>query len=124
MTLLGRTMMVSKIHRATVTDANLDYIGSITLDPELMTAADLLENQQVDVLDVTNGNRFTTYAIAGLPGSGTVAVNGAAAHLAGVGDTVIVLAYGLVAESSATAHRPRVVFVDTANRPIAKEAGR
>ncbi|MDR2372730.1 MAG: aspartate 1-decarboxylase [Bifidobacteriaceae bacterium] len=122
MTLLGRTMMLSKIHRATVTDANLDYVGSITLDQELMRAAGLLENQQVDVLNVTNGSRLTTYAMPGPAGSGVVAVNGAAAHLAAVGDTVIVVAYGLVDEASAAACRPRVVFVDDRNRPAAAPA--
>jgi aspartate 1-decarboxylase len=111
-------MMLSKVHRATVTDANRDYIGSITLDSELMSAADLLENQQVDVLNVTTGARLTTYVIPGPPGSGTVAINGAAAHLARAGDIVIVVAYGVVAEDAAARHRPTVVFVDGANRPL------
>jgi aspartate 1-decarboxylase len=102
-----------------VTDANPDYVGSITLDTELMEAAGLLANQQVDVLNVTNGNRLTTYVIPGPAGSGAVAINGAAARRAGVGDTVIVVAYGLVSEDAAAAHRPRVVFVDAANRPAA-----
>jgi aspartate 1-decarboxylase len=117
MTVLGRTMMLSKIHRATVTDANVDYVGSVTIDADLMDAADLLENQQVDVLDVTNGARFTTYVIEGPPGSGTVAINGAAARLAGPGDIVIIVAYGLVQDSAARCHRPRVVLVDGDNRP-------
>jgi aspartate 1-decarboxylase len=119
MTVLGRTMMLSKIHRATVTDADPDYVGSVTIDRHLMEAAGLLENQQVDVLDVTNGNRLTTYVIPGAAGSGTVAVNGAAARLADVGDIVIVVAYGLVQEVTAAYHRPRVVLVDSDNRPQA-----
>jgi aspartate 1-decarboxylase len=108
-------MMLSKIHRATVTGANQDYVGSIAIDRVLMEAADLVEAQQVDVLDVTNGNRLTTYAIPAPAGSGTVTVNGAAAHLVQAGDLVIVVAYGLVSEDSVADHQPRVVFVNLDN---------
>jgi aspartate 1-decarboxylase len=108
-------MMLSKIHRATVTGANRDYVGSIAIDRVLMEAADLYESQQVDVLDVTNGNRLTTYVIPAPAGSGTVTVNGAAAHLVQAGDLVIVVAYGLVGEDTVPHHKPRVVFVDAEN---------
>ena len=92
MTSLLRTMMTGKIHRATVTQADLHYVGSITVDADLLAAADVLPGQQVDVVDVTNGARLTTYAIAGEPGSGQVCVNGAAAHLVHPGDVVILIA--------------------------------
>ncbi|WP_142111648.1 aspartate 1-decarboxylase [Rarobacter incanus] len=115
MTSLIRPMMVGKIHRATVTDADLDYVGSITIDQNLLVAADILVGQQVDVVDVTNGARLTTYAIAGEAGSGIVAVNGAAAHLIRPGDVVIIIAYGSLADQEARTYRPRVVFVDGAN---------
>ena len=118
MTILGRTMLLSKIHRATVTDANLDYVGSITLDRDLMAAVDLVEGQQVDVLNVTNGNRLTTYVIEGPAASGMVAINGAAAHQAAPSDVVIVVAYGLVAETALGQHRPKVAFVDPSNRIV------
>jgi aspartate 1-decarboxylase len=116
---MRRTMMKSKIHRATVTDANLHYVGSVTIDPELMEAADILENEKVDVLDVTNGNRLTTYAIPGAPGRGEVCLNGAAAHLVHKGDLVILVSYAEYEEEEARRHRPRVVFVDENNRPLA-----
>ncbi|MDR1393744.1 MAG: aspartate 1-decarboxylase [Bifidobacteriaceae bacterium] len=109
-------MLLSKIHRATVTQADLAYVGSLTLDADLMAASGLAESQQIDVLDVTNGNRLTTYLIAGQAGSGVVGINGAAAHLIMPGDTVIIAAYGLVAEQDVASHQPRVVFVDSANR--------
>lgn len=111
-----RPMMTGKIHRATVTAADLDYVGSITLDAELLLAADILEGEQVDVVDVTNGARLTTYAIAGEAGSGVVCVNGAAAHLIGPQDVVIVIAYGLLPDDEARTYAPRVVHVDAANR--------
>jgi len=114
---MRRTLMKSKIHRATVTDADLHYQGSVTIDPELMAAADILESERVDVLDVTNGNRLTTYAIAGAPGRGEVCLNGAAAHLVHRGDLVILVTYAEYEEAEARAHRPRVVFVDERNRP-------
>lgn len=115
---MRRTLMKSKIHRATVTDANLHYQGSVTLDPLLMEAADILENERVDVLDVTNGNRLTTYAIPGAPGRGEVCLNGAAAHLVSKGDLVIVVTYAEYEEEEARRHRPTVVFVDERNRIV------
>ena len=115
---IQRPMLLSKIHRATVTDANIDYIGSITLDPVLMRAADLLEGQQVDVLDVSNGARLTTYVITGQENSGELTINGAAAHLIHPGDVVIVVAYGLIDESAARQHHPIVVHVNSANQVI------
>ena len=115
---MRRTLMKSKIHRATVTDANLHYQGSVTLDPLLMEAADILENERVDVLDVTNGNRLTTYAIPGAPGRGEVCLNGAAAHLVSKGDLVIVVTYAEYEEQEARRHLPTVVFVDERNRIV------
>lgn len=119
---MRRTLMKSKIHRATVTDANLHYQGSVTLDPLLMEAADILEHERVDVLDVTNGNRLTTYAIPGAPGRGEVCLNGAAAHLVARGDLVILVTYAEYEEDEARRHRPRVVFVDERNRAVAVPA--
>ncbi len=118
-------MMISKIHRATVTQADLDYVGSITIDVDLLRAADLLPGQQVDVVDVTNGARLTTYVIAGPPGGGDVRINGAAAQLVHPGDVVIVIAYGQLDDAEARTYRPRVVFVDARNRLVAEgdEAG-
>ena len=115
---MRRTMMKSKIHRATVTDANLHYQGSVTIDPVLMEAADILENERVDVLDVSNGNRLTTYAIPGAPGRGEICLNGAAAHLVSKGDLVILVTYAEFEEEEARRHQPRLVFVDEANRAL------
>jgi aspartate 1-decarboxylase len=115
---MRRTLMKSKIHRATVTDADLHYQGSVTIDPELMEAADIFEHERIDVLDVTNGNRLTTYAIPGAPGRGEVCLNGAAAHLVHKGDLVILVTYAEYEEVEARVHRPRVVFVDERNRPL------
>ena len=119
---MRRTMMKSKIHRATVTDANLHYQGSVTLDPLLMEAADILENERIDVLDVTNGARLTTYAIPGAPGRGEVCLNGAAAHLVSKGDLVILVTYADYEDEEARRHRPRTVFVDERNRPLGAHA--
>ncbi len=110
-----RPMLLGKIHRATVTEANLDYVGSITIDADLLEAADLLPGQQVDVVDVTNGARLTTYVIEGARGDGRVGINGAAAHLIHPGDVVIIIGYGLLEDAEARMRRPRVVFVDAAN---------
>ena len=110
-----RPMLLGKIHRATVTEADLHYVGSLTLDADLLDAAELLPGQQVDVVDVTNGARLTTYVIEGERGSGVVCVNGAAAHLVHPGDVVIVIAYGLLDDAEARERRPRVVFVDETN---------
>ncbi|MGH3759761.1 aspartate 1-decarboxylase [Actinophytocola sp.] len=114
-----RTMLKSKIHRATVTRADLNYVGSVTVDPVLMDAADLLAGEQVTIVDVTNGARLETYVIAGERGSGVIGVNGAAAHLVHPGDIVILIAYGLMDAAEAAAFRPRIVFVDEANRIVA-----
>ncbi len=115
MSTLQRPMMLSKIHRATVTQADLEYVGSITIDPDLMEAADILPNQQVDVLDIDNGARLTTYAIPGPRGARDVKINGAAAHLVTVGDRVIVIAYGVMSDAEAHQHTPIVVVVDEHN---------
>jgi aspartate 1-decarboxylase len=111
-----RTMLKSKIHRATVTGADINYEGSVTLDPLLMEAADVLPYEQVQVLDINNGNRLTTYAIEGRRGSGDVIINGAAARLVSEGDTVIILTYTDVTEETARSHRPALVYVDADNR--------
>lgn len=113
---LTRPMMISKIHRATVTQADLHYVGSVTVDADLLAAADLLPGQQVDIVDVTNGARLTTYAIPGKPGSGQICINGAAAHLVQPGDIVIIIAYGMLADADARTFLPSVVFVDEDNR--------
>jgi len=111
-----RTMLKSKIHRATVTDADIDYQGSVTIDPVLMEAADILPYEQVHVLDISNGCRLITYAIEGERGSGQLAINGAAARLVNVGDTVIILSYCQVEDEAARGHQPRLVYVDSENR--------
>lgn len=116
-------MMAGKIHRATVTEANLDYIGSITLDPDLMDAAGILPYEQVHVLDVTNGARLETYAIIGERGSGEVCINGAAAHLVHEGDLVIIVTYQSMSEESARANAPRQVHVDARNRIVRADLG-
>lgn len=115
---MRRTMMKSKIHRATVTQANLDYVGSITIDRDLMDAADLLPNEKVQIVDNDNGNRLETYVIEGERGSGVIGLNGAAARLVHPGDTVIIMSYADMEEAEAREHEPTVVFVDDANRPV------
>lgn len=111
-----RTMLKSKIHRARVTDANIQYEGSITLDPVLMEAADILPFELVHVLDITNGARLETYAIEGQRGSGEVVINGAAARLVQRDDLVIILAYQAVGEEEARRLKPKLVYVDADNR--------
>lgn len=111
-----RTMMTSKIHRATVTQADLHYVGSVTIDADLLDAADLLEGEQVTIVDIDNGNRLETYAIAGERGSGVIGINGAAAHLVHPGDLVIIIAYGILSPAEVDGYAPRVVFVDEHNR--------
>jgi len=106
----------SKIHRATVTDANLNYEGSITMDADLMDAADILPHEQVQILNVNNGERFDTYAIRGTRGSGMICLNGPAARLAHVGDTVIILTYALMEREELLRHVPTIVAVDSRNR--------
>ncbi len=115
---MRRRMMKSKIHRATVTDADLHYVGSITLDRQLMDAADLLEHEQVAVVDIDNGARLETYVIAGEPGGGDVCLNGAAARLVSPGDRVIVISYADYDDAELARYAPRVVHVDTANHPV------
>ncbi|MGB7962036.1 MAG: aspartate 1-decarboxylase [Propionicimonas sp.] len=114
-----RTMLKSKIHRATITDSDLHYVGSITVDPDLLEAADIRVHEQVAVVDVDNGARFETYTIAGEPGSGEIKVNGAAARLVHTGDTVILISYGLYDPSELASYEPRVVHVDRKNRILA-----
>jgi len=111
-----RTMCKSKIHRATVTGADLNYVGSITIDPVLMEAADLLEYEQVAVVNVNNGARFETYVIPGVPGDGEICLNGAAARLAHPGDKVIVISYAQYDEAEMETYRPVFIFVDEQNR--------
>lgn len=113
-----RKMMVGKIHRATVTGAELDYVGSITIDSDLMKASGILPGQEVDVVDVTNGARLSTYTIAGEAGSGTIQLNGAAAHLVHKGDLVIIIAYGLLSDAELATYTQNVVFVDADNRIV------
>ena len=115
---MHRTMLKSKIHRATVTQADLHYVGSVTVDEDLMDAADLLAGEQVAVVDVTNGARLETYVIAGARGSGVIGINGAAARLVHSGDLVILIAYGQMDDAEARRHLPRVVFVDADNRVV------
>lgn len=115
-----RTMLKSKIHRATVTDANINYEGSITIDKTLMAAADILPYEQVHVLNINNGARFTTYAIEGETGSGCICLNGAAARLALRGDVVIILTYTQVPEDATKGYRPKVVYVNEKNAIITK----
>jgi aspartate 1-decarboxylase len=112
----------SKIHRATVTEANLNYEGSVTLDDDLMEAANILPHEQVQVLNVNNGERFDTYAIRGPRGSGMVCLNGPAARLAQVGDMVIILTYAWMEREELERHTPKVVLVDERNRPLRTEA--
>ena len=113
-----RTMLRGKIHRAVVTGADLHYEGSVTIDVTLLEQADILPYQQVDIWNVTNGERFQTYALAGQRGSGVVCINGAAAHKARKGDVVIIASFGSMAEAAARRWVPRCVFVDGHNRPV------
>lgn len=113
-----RQFLLGKIHRCVVTRADLDYMGSITLDPDLIQAAGFLENEKIDIYDITNGSRISTYVIPGEPGSGEIGINGAAAHHVRAGDLVILAAYGWMTEAEAAERRPRVVFVDARNRVV------
>ncbi|HWH13624.1 MAG TPA: aspartate 1-decarboxylase [Miltoncostaeaceae bacterium] len=115
---ISRTMLKSKIHRATVTDANLNYVGSITVDMDLLDAADIRLYEHVHVVNINNGARFETYAIEGVRGSGTICLNGAAARLAQPGDLVIVLSYAQYEEAELEGYEPLVVHVDERNRRI------
>ena len=113
-----RTMLKSKIHRATITDSDLHYVGSITIDADLLEAADILAHEQVHVVDVDNGARFETYTIAGERGSGTIQVNGAAARLVHRGDTIIVISYAQYDSAELRDHEPRVVHVEAGTNSI------
>jgi aspartate 1-decarboxylase len=119
---MQRVMMKSKIHRATVTDCDLHYVGSITVDPELLEAADIREHEQVHVVDIDNGARFETYTIAGERGSGDLKVNGAAARLVHRGDTVILISYASYTESELDDYEPRVVHVTRENEIVNVDA--
>jgi len=113
-----RTMLKGKIHRARVTDANMDYEGSITIDTLLMEAADIFPYEMVHVLDINNGARFETYAIEGGRGSGEICINGAAARLVAKGDLVIILAYKVISDEEARSVQPRLVYVNERNEPL------
>src|SRR5437660_6771373 len=113
-----RTMLKSKIHRATVTQADLHYVGSVTIDEDLMDAADLLPGEQVAIVDINNGSRLETYVIAGPRGSGVIGINGAAARLVQEGDLVILISYCTVTDAEARELKPKVVFVDASNRIV------
>lgn len=118
-----RTMLKGKIHRARVTAANIDYEGSITIDKQLMQAADILPYEMVHVLDINNGARFQTYVIEGEAGSGVIGINGAAARLAWKGDIVLILSYCTVSDEEARLHQPKLVYVDANNAIIRQSRG-
>jgi aspartate 1-decarboxylase len=117
---MKRTLLKSKIHRATVTDANLLYQGSISIDPLLMKAADFVPHERVEIYNCTNGERLATYVIPGTPGRGEIVLNGAAAHKAGPGDVIIIATYADYEDSECRAHKPSLVFVDARNRIVAQ----
>jgi aspartate 1-decarboxylase len=117
---MTRKMLKSKIHRATVTGADLHYEGSVTIDTDLLRQADILPYEAVDIWNVTSGTRFQTYAIEGQPGSGTICINGAAAHLVNRGDLVIIASWVDLEEAKVAQHEPKLVFVDGHNRPTAQ----
>jgi len=112
---MQRTLLKSKIHRAKVTDANIDYEGSITIDGYLMDLADLKEYEQVDIYNISNGKRFTTYVIEGSRNSGDICINGAAAHLASAGDLVIIANYAVYDQNGVNSHKPKLIYVDDHN---------
>jgi aspartate 1-decarboxylase len=115
---MTRTLLKSKIHRATVTDADLHYEGSISIDPELAEVADLLPYERVEIYNITNGERFATYYIEGRPGSRAITINGAAAHKARAGDLVIICSYAEYSPTAALGHQPSLVYVDGANQIV------
>jgi aspartate 1-decarboxylase len=121
---MQRTLLKSKIHRATVTDANLHYQGSISIDPILLEAADILPHEKVEIYNITNGERFATYAIEGTPGAGQIVLNGAAAHKVSVGDLVILATYATYTEEEARKHKPSLVFVNAHNQVVAQSSER
>lgn len=113
-----RTIMKSKIHRATVTEANLKYVGSITIDTDLIEAADILPNEKVQIVNNNNGARMETYVIPGERGSGVICLNGAAARLVQVGDEVIIISYGIFTDEASHSYKPKVIFVDGENKIV------
>lgn len=113
-----RTMMKAKLHRATVTEANLNYIGSITIDEDLLDLVDMLPNEKVQIVDNNNGNRLETYIIPGPRGSGVICLNGAAARLVHPGDTVIIISYAMMTDEEARKHQPKVAVLDKDNKPV------
>jgi len=113
-----RTMMKAKIHRAQVTDANLNYVGSITIDREILDAVDILPNEKVQVVNNNNGARFETYVIEGAPGSGVICLNGAAARLVQPGDTVIIISYAMMSDEAARQHKPRIAIMGEGNKIV------
>lgn len=115
---MQRTLLAGKIHRATVTQADLHYVGSITIDAELMASADIVEGEQVHVVDITTGARLVTYAIAGAPASGVIGINGAAAHLVSPGNLVIIMSFVTLDDTECDSHLARVVHVNSANRIV------
>lgn len=115
---MKRTLLKSKIHRATVTDGNLLYQGSVSIDPILMEAADIVQHERVEIYNCTNGERFATYAIPGNPGKGEIVINGAAAHKAGRGDVIILATYADYEDAECRSHQPSLVFVDGRNRIV------
>ncbi len=117
-----RSVLKSKIHRATVTDADLHYEGSVTIDENLLKAANLLPNEHVHIWDVTNGNRFETYTLKGPKGMGTICINGAAAHLAKKGDIIIITSFAFLDEKELKKHKPQIVLVDSNNKMIKKSS--
>ncbi len=111
-------MMLSKIHRAMITDANLNYVGSITIDSALMQKARIIENQKVDIVNINNGERFSTYVIPGIEGKGDICLNGAAARKAAVGDKVIIIAYAQMTPEEAVKHKPTVIQIGEGNKIV------
>jgi len=116
---MQRTVLGGKIHRATVTQADLHYVGSVTIDADLMSSADIIDGEQVHIVDITTGARVITYAITGAAGSGVIGINGAAAHLISPGDLVIIMSFHGLDESERAARKPKVVHVDSTNRIVA-----
>lgn len=113
---MDRILLKSKLHRATVTDADLHYVGSVTIDSDLMEAADLVEHEQVQIYNITNGSRLTTYTLRGAAGSGIIQINGAAAHLTGTGDLVIIASYANYTATEVSDHQPKVVLLNAENK--------
>ena len=113
---MTRTFLNAKIHKAIVTDSKIEYVGSCQIDIELLNAVNILPNEKIDIYNITNGERFSTYAIEGPPGSGMICINGAACHKAGVGDYIIICTYVNLKESEIANHSPKVIYVDSKNR--------